>query len=313
MKKSIEYLATWLAVYFVTAILATGTMLFVITTHFDSYYEGRINDSFIGYYDSPEQYTEFYNQIEKVRYEGSLKIERSITETPTFERKLVNKNYANSFNNYMLIGEHFSEEYVVCSISVNNENKFYVETKEKAEKIVSEIKKEINKSTKIEITEMRTQDKKFINDATEIAKTKSEVIKKYTLVSRGGYVRTTKGKYIWPTTSNIITSYFGARWGSTHTGLDIGVPMNSPIFAVMAGTVTFAGWNGSYGYQVKIKHSNGVITTYAHNSKLCVSAGQKVNQGDIIARSGSTGWSTGPHLHIEFIVNGNFKNPLNYL
>lgn len=313
MKKSIEYLATWLAVYFVTAILATGTMLFVITTSFESYYEGYINGNFIGYYETPEQYTKFYNELEKIRYEGDLKIERSITTEPTFERKLVKKDYANSFNNYTLISEQFSEEYVICSISINNENKFYIETKEKAEKIVSDIKKEINKSTKIKIEEIRTTDKSIVNSTSQVSKTKAEVIKKYTVVSRGGYTRTTKGKYIWPTTSNIITSYFGARWGSTHTGVDIGVKMNSPVFAMMAGTVTFAGWNGDYGYQVKIKHSNGVITTYAHNSKVCVSKGQKVNQGDIIARSGSTGWSTGPHLHVEFIVNGSFKNPLNYL
>lgn len=72
-------------------------------------------------------------------------------------------------------------------------------------------------------------------------------------------------------------------------------------------------WNGNYGYQVKIKHSNGVITTYAHNSKLLVKKGQNVVQGQIIARSGSTGNSTGPHLHIEFIINGQFVNPQNYI
>ena len=91
------------------------------------------------------------------------------------------------------------------------------------------------------------------------------------------------------------------------------VNSNSPVYAVKEGTVLMSCWNGNYGYQVKIKHSNGVITTYAHNNKLLVKKGQNVVQGQIIARSGSTGNSTGPHLHIEFIINEQFVNPQNYI
>ena len=116
--------------------------------------------------------------------------------------------------------------------------------------------------------------------------------------------------------SGIITSRFGARSSirvSNHTGLDIGATIGTPIKAAASGTVTFAGYKGSYGYMVVISHSNEVETYYGHCSKLYVTAGQKVNQGDVIAAVGNTGNSTGPHLHLEVRVNGVAYNPQNYL
>ena len=116
--------------------------------------------------------------------------------------------------------------------------------------------------------------------------------------------------------SGIITSRFGAKSSirvSNHTGLDIGASIGTPIKAAAAGTVTFSGYKGSYGYMVVISHSDEVETYYGHCSKLYVTAGQKVNQGDVIAAVGNTGNSTGPHLHLEIRVNGVAYNPQNYL
>ncbi len=113
-----------------------------------------------------------------------------------------------------------------------------------------------------------------------------------------------------------ISSRFGAsssiRSGA-HTGLDIASSTGSPIKAAASGTVTFAGWKGSYGNLLVITHSNGVQTYYGHCSKLYVSAGQKVSQGQKVAAVGSTGNSTGPHLHLEIRINGTPVNPQNYL
>jgi len=125
-----------------------------------------------------------------------------------------------------------------------------------------------------------------------------------------------KGYYIWPA-SGRITSYFGGRhiFGSYsyHSGIDIKVSYGQAIAAADGGTVTFAGWKGTYGKLVIIKHDNGTQTYYAHNSSLLVSAGQKVYQGQTIAKGGSTGRSTGNHCHFEIRVNGTAVNPLNYL
>ena len=125
-----------------------------------------------------------------------------------------------------------------------------------------------------------------------------------------------KGTYIWPV-SGRISSYFGGRYifgsYSYHSGLDITCSYGTSIKAADGGTVTFAGYKGSYGNLVIITHDNGTQTYYAHNSSLLVSAGDKVYQGEVIAKAGSTGRSTGPHCHFEVRVRGTAVNPLNYL
>lgn len=118
------------------------------------------------------------------------------------------------------------------------------------------------------------------------------------------------GKLLWPTNSSRITQYYGWR----HSGLDIGNKAGQPIYSSEAGKVETAGWNrGGYGYYVIINHGNGLKTLYAHASKLYVEKGESVSRGDVIAAIGSTGWSTGPHIHYEVRVNGTRVNPLDYI
>lgn len=121
-----------------------------------------------------------------------------------------------------------------------------------------------------------------------------------------------KGYYTWPV-SGTITSRYGNRHGEFHTGLDIGVAYGTKVKAADGGTVTYAGWKGNYGYLVIITHDNGDQTYYAHNSSLLVSKGDKVYQGQAVAKAGSTGRSTGNHCHFEIRINGKTVNPLNYL
>ncbi len=124
------------------------------------------------------------------------------------------------------------------------------------------------------------------------------------------------GHYRWPVRGR-ITSYFGRRnvrvGSSNHLGLDIACAYGTAVKASDGGTVITAGWQGTYGKLVAIRHDNGNVTYYAHNSSIVVSVGQKVYQGQIIARAGSTGRSTGNHCHFEIRVNGTSVNPLNYL
>ena len=121
------------------------------------------------------------------------------------------------------------------------------------------------------------------------------------------------GAFQYPLASYTISSYFGMRWGTLHTGVDLAAPMGSKIYASDGGTVTFAGWKGSYGYLVIINHGGLFETYYAHCSKILVSVGENVYQGQNIALVGSTGYSTGPHCHFEVRYNGTPNNPLNYL
>ena len=121
------------------------------------------------------------------------------------------------------------------------------------------------------------------------------------------------GYFVWPNRGT-ISSRFGLRSRDNHKGIDISSPTGSDIYAADGGTVTFAGWNdGGYGYMVIIDHGNGYVTYYAHCNEVLVNEGDRVSQGDLIAYVGSTGLSTGPHLHFEVRLNGTPVNPLNYM
>ncbi|HHY13841.1 MAG TPA: peptidoglycan DD-metalloendopeptidase family protein [Thermoanaerobacterales bacterium] len=133
------------------------------------------------------------------------------------------------------------------------------------------------------------------------------------IVSRGTKSAPSRGtgRFLWPV-SGKITSLFGKRGREYHTGVDIGAPTGTYVKASDSGTVTFAGTSGNYGRLVKIDHGNGYVTYYAHNSKLLVSRNEKVEKGQTIARVGSTGRSTGPHLHFEIRKNGSPINPMGF-
>ncbi|NEQ32963.1 MAG: peptidoglycan DD-metalloendopeptidase family protein [Leptolyngbya sp. SIO4C5] len=120
--------------------------------------------------------------------------------------------------------------------------------------------------------------------------------------------------YAWPTTG-VLTSGYGWRWGRMHRGVDVAGPVGTPIMAAAPGVVERSGWNsGGYGNLVEIRHPDGSMTRYAHNSRLIVAAGQQVAQGQQIAEMGSTGYSTGPHLHFEIHLPGQGTvNPMAYL
>ena len=121
------------------------------------------------------------------------------------------------------------------------------------------------------------------------------------------------GTFIVPMKSYTVTSHVGWRWGRQHKGIDLANSTGTKIYAADGGVVTFAGWENGYGYVVKIDHGGLYETVYAHCSKIIVSQGEKVYQGQNIALVGSTGNSTGPHLHFEIWYNKNYKDPEDYL
>ena len=140
-----------------------------------------------------------------------------------------------------------------------------------------------------------------------------------TYTPSSGSVKYSGEKFTWPTPScSTITSPFGSRMHPIqkrvifHSGIDIGAVYGANIVAAAEGQVVNAGWNGSYGKYIVIDHGSGYKTLYAHCSTLLVSAGSIVTSGQSIGRVGSTGNSTGPHLHFEILVNGTQVNPMGY-
>ena len=216
--------------------------------------------------------------------------------------------------------------YKYYAILEGEEEKAYVSDFSKAEQIVTKLKeKDSNNIDKISILEMYdTEIKEFSEvDATVAALyVKKVVVSKP--VSTGKVNTSTRISYqkvpismnfIRPI-SGTITSRFGVVSSlrvSNHTGLDIAAKSGTAIKAAAAGTVTFAGYKGSYGYLIVVSHGNGIETYYGHCSKLYKTAGTYVNQGEVIAAVGNTGNSTGPHLHLEIRVNGVAYNPQNYV
>jgi murein DD-endopeptidase MepM/ murein hydrolase activator NlpD len=128
------------------------------------------------------------------------------------------------------------------------------------------------------------------------------------------------GTLCWPSESSTrVTSPFGMRYhpilkvNKMHTGIDIGAAAGTNVLAANSGAVIKAGWNNSYGNVIMIDHGGGIVTLYAHNSKLLVSTGDVVARGQVIALVGSTGNSTGPHIHFEVRVNGEYQDPMKWL
>lgn len=144
-------------------------------------------------------------------------------------------------------------------------------------------------------------------DVVKEAKNKIVVKGTKTSPSRG------TGNLSWPAVGGYISSYQGSRWGSYHKGIDIARPSNRAILAADNGTVSYVGWRNGYGNTIEINHNNGMKTLYAHLASTNVRSGQTVGKGQQIGRMGSTGNSTGVHLHFEVYKNGALQNPMSYL
>lgn len=147
----------------------------------------------------------------------------------------------------------------------------------------------------------------------DIPLTANSLVKSYRVMSRYK-----NNNFIWPCQGKISSPY-GWRTHPIykkelfHTGIDIALTMGSPVYAVMDGIVSYSDWETGYGRLIKLKHRDGEMTYYGHNLKLLVSKGEKIKQGKIIALSGNSGLSTGPHLHFEIRVNNKHVDPMKYL
>lgn len=168
------------------------------------------------------------------------------------------------------------------------------------------------------LTTVQTSEKEFLEEAAALEQASRELAARIQ-AAQGAAVAPSVGTggvsaqgLTWPV-SGTLTSTFGPRWGSMHEGIDIAAPGGTPIVASASGTVILAGWLGGYGNLVVIDHGGGLSTAYAHQSSIAVGVGQAVSQGQVVGYVGSTGHSTGNHLHFEVRVNGAAVDPLGYL
>ena len=327
-----------LVILITVALLA---IIAVVASFYKISYSVSLNGQELGYTDNKSKLQSQINEyMENGENQNTAFVQ--LDNLPKYKicllKRNVNSNDDEIFNTIKSGGTTYYRYYAVLE---NQEEKVYVPEFTEAEEIVNKLKEKnstnidnITISEKYD-TELKVMDN--IDDAVAslyseqknvvVASTKKSTAKKSTgtAVKSTGTVNTamtisgTKvalGISLSKPVSGIISSRFGARSSirsSAHTGLDIATSTGTPVAAAASGTVTFAGWKGSYGNLMVITHSNGVQTYYGHCSKLYFSAGATVSQGQTVAAVGSTGNSTGPHLHFEIRVNGVAYNPQNYL
>lgn len=320
----------FIILFMIAAFLIVGAIAFL----YKPTYSVFINGEQVGYTENKTNLQHKINDyIENGDEENNNVAFVQVANLPEYKLCLLKKNIVtNDDEIYNKVKEQGVTYYRYYAILDNEEEKLYVSQFEEAEGIVNSLKEK--NSSNIEnisiVEKYETQVQNFVSSEEAISKLYVEKPKQVTVASISkksstGNVNTSlttaSGKVslgislIRPV-SGTITSRFGASSSmrkSSHTGLDIATSTGTPIVAAAAGTVTFSGYKGSYGNMIVISHGNGVQTYYGHCSKLYVSAGTTVSQGQTIAAVGSTGNSTGPHLHLEVRINGVAYNPQNYV
>lgn len=326
--RKLKYYTKEILKYFNITILAFGLIIGILFIKFKPMYKVSISGTELGYVQNKEALEE---KVKTSILENEEKNIDSIQfqNNPEYELKFVNRTIETEEEKIIETAKQgVIVTYKYYDIALSNQTVDSVNTLEEAEQLVNQIKQE-NQGQELELSilEKYTEQVKEVNtDKLEVAKAniqakvtqKIEEVKRQKAeeerINKMPQVNGIRLAYV--PVSGIITSRYGVNSSirsSSHTGLDIAAPTGTAIKAVSSGTVTFAGNKGSYGNLVKISHGNGIETWYAHTSKMYVSAGQKVEGGKVIAAVGSTGNSTGSHLHLEIRVNGKHVNPQSYL
>lgn len=314
--------------YFNGFIIALGFILQMVVVQDKPMYSVSINGTEVGYVKNKEALEEKVKESVLGKEEKNIDNIDVKTE-PQYELKFVDKAIETNEEKIVEIVEQDVEiTYKYYEIALKNEQIDSVNTIEEAEELVNKVKEE-NQEQELELSiiEKYTKNEQEVNtNSVEVAK--NDVQEKVTQKLEEEKKQKEEEERInsMPEINGIklayvpVTGTISSRYGvssrirkSNHTGLDIATKSGTPIKVVASGTVTCASYQGAYGNLVKVSHGNGVETWYAHTSKMYVSVGQKVEAGEVIAAVGSTGNSTGSHLHLEIRVNGQHINPQNYL
>ena len=265
-----------------------------------------------------ENIKEFENKVGKKLYNNEEEniAFTDVNEKIQYELKLVNRTQKNEEEKVLLaLKENSDITYFKYAINVNGEEKQYVKTKDEANQILEQIEEEVKEEAKVAITKIYTKNLD-IEESIELASTASKIISQIEEEKKKEEA-TISGIYLAVNPiSGHITSRYGARESirdHTHQGLDIAAKTGTPIKAVADGEIIHSGSMGGYGNLIIIDHGNGITTYYGHCNKLYKKVGTKISAGDVIAEVGSTGNSTGPHLHFEIRQNGKYVNPQKYL
>ena len=309
-------------------IVALIIIVAAIVILYKPIYKVSINGEKIGYCQDKETLQNKINDYMENGEKGQKNVAFvQIDDMPEYQmclqKKGITTNDDEIFNKIKETGVTYFRYYTIAD---DGKEKLSVSTFEEAENIIKELKKKESRNSKdlsivekyeIELPELSTEkqavaklyEKKIVVVATKYPNTNASGFS----TSRSTTSIKNLGISLVKPVSGVLTSRFGARWGRTHTGIDVGAPTGTSIKAAAGGTVIFSGWKGTLGKLVVISHGNGIQTYYGHCSSLLVSTGDTVSAGQLVAKVGNTGRSTGPHLHFEIRVNGSAINPQKYI
>ena len=324
LNKKLKFYTKEIFKFFSITLVAFGLIIAIVFIKYKPVYAVSISGEEVGYVSSEENFNkEIEENIENYSAKNVDSVE--LSAQPEYELKFVNKSEETNEDSILIaMQKEMKITYKYYDILLNDEKIESVDTKEEAEEIINSMNNQNAEEISLSIAERTTNNPEEIstNDL-EIAKTTISNTISNTIEQKREEEEKAKGianvngiKIAVLPVQGTISSRYGVSSRirvSTHTGLDIAATTGTPIKVVSDGTVTFAGWSGSYGKLVKIDHGNGVETWYAHTSKMYVTAGEQVSAGETIAAVGSTGNSTGPHLHFEIRINGKTVNPQNYI
>ncbi|MFQ9264847.1 MAG: M23 family metallopeptidase [Clostridia bacterium] len=296
-------------------LIASSFIIAIVLIKYKPMYEVKIQGTEVGYVESKKALNEsIKNNIENYNNKNIEEVKLNVS--PEYQLKLVERTQEENESDIIIALQNELEiTYKYYEVAFKGEKIDAVEDKETAEKLVNDIKKLSDEEVELEINEKTTENLNELNINTlEVAK--ENIIETLNIDTTTEITNINGIKIATLPVSGTISSRYGVSSSirsSKHTGLDIAANQGTQIKVVADGTVTCASYSGSYGYLVKVDHGNGVETWYAHTSKMYVKEGQEVKAGDVIALVGSTGNSTGPHLHFEVRINGEHVNPQNYL
>ena len=313
----------------VLMILAIIILIALVVLFYNPIYEVSLNGEVIGYTSNKSELQKRINDYTSGNEEENI-VFTQINAMPTYELCLLKKDIStNDDEIYSKVIEDSTPYFKYYAITEDKEEKFYLSNFEDAEKVLEELEeKDSANQDDLGIVEKYGKE---LKEFTDVEKCVSELYEKKVVVQTVTYASAPASNYtsgrsyanvdiginLINPVSGIITSRFGSNDSvrdHSHSGIDIAAPYGTSIKACASGTVTYAGnANDGYGNYVIISHGNGVTTLYGHCSSLLVSKGQKVSQGEVIAKVGSTGNSTGNHLHLEVRKNGIQYNPENYV
>lgn len=310
-------------------ILSLILILGFLSIKYKVMYKVSISGTDVGYLQDKEALEEVVKES-ILKNEGKNVDDIDLKANPEYTLEFVDKSIETKDEDIVeTVKQDSVITYKYYEIALNNETINKVNTMEEAEELSNKVKEEYEGQEELELSiiEKHTDNEEEVDTcdvevakidikervAEELEKQKEEKAEDERIKS----MPEINGiKLAYEPISGTISSRYGVSSrirSSDHTGLDIAASTGTPIKVVASGTVTCATYKGSYGNIVKVDHGNGLETWYAHTSKMYVTVGEKVEAGEVIAAVGSTGNSTGPHLHLEIRINGKHVNPQKYL